>query len=80
MEEALGWLPWLELIDAKIVWLRASGDRWKTICWKVGLERAAANEHWRYALCMIAWRLNGRCKSSSGSRRSFIAATRSMRL
>jgi hypothetical protein len=32
MEEALGWLPRLEPIDAKIVWLRASGERWKSIC------------------------------------------------
>jgi Domain of unknown function (DUF6362) len=76
MEEALGWLHWLEPIDAKIVWLRASGDRWKSICWKVGLERAAAHEHYRYALCVIAWRLNGRRKTRSGSRRSFIAVAR----
>ena len=45
--------------DAKIVWLRASGQRWKEICWKVGLARAAANEHWLYALCVMAHRLNG---------------------
>ena len=80
MEEALGWLRWLETIDAKIVWLRASGERWKSICWNVGLGRAAAHEHWRYALSVISWRLNGRLRSSSGSRRSFIAATRSVRL
>ena len=78
MEEALGWLHWLEPIDAKIVWLRASGMRWKPICWKVGLERAAADEHYRYALCVIAWRLNGRRKTGSGSRRSFIAAARAI--
>jgi hypothetical protein len=78
MEEALGWLPWLDPIDAKIVWRRASGERWKSICWKVGLERAAAHEHFQYALCVIAWRLNGRRRSSSGSRRSFIAAARAV--
>jgi hypothetical protein len=76
MEQALGWLCWLEPIDAKIVWLRASGERWKPICWRVGLERAAAHEHWRYALCVIAWRLNGRRKARAGSRRSFISASR----
>ena len=58
MEETLTWLAWLEPADAKIVWLRASGERWKTICWKVGLSRAAANERWLYSLCAIAWRLN----------------------
>src|SRR5204862_4528988 len=60
MEEALGWLAWLEPIDAKIVWLRASGERWKVICWEVGLGRTAANQHWLYALCTLAWKLNGR--------------------
>ena len=54
MEEALGWLAWLDPIDSKIVWLRASGERWKTICWKVGLGRTAANQHWLYALCILA--------------------------
>ena len=39
MEQALGWLAWLEPLDAKIVWLRASGERWKAICWQVGLAR-----------------------------------------
>jgi hypothetical protein len=76
MEEALMWLRWLEPIDAKILWLRATGTRWKPICWQVGLERAAAHEHFRYALCVIAWRLNGRQKVGSLSRRSFIAANR----
>ena len=35
MEETLGWLHWLEPIDAKIVWLRATGERWKAICWRL---------------------------------------------
>ena len=59
MEETLDWLKWLEPIDRKIIWLRASGERWKIVCWKVGLRRAAANERWLYGLCVIAWRLNG---------------------
>ena len=59
MEATLGWAVWLEPVDAKIAWLRASGTRWKEICGEVGLARAAAHEHWVYALCVIAWRLNG---------------------
>src|ERR1700730_17181418 len=55
MEETLGWLNWLEPTDRKVIWLRASGERWKTVCWKVGLRRAASHEHWRYDLCAIAW-------------------------
>jgi hypothetical protein len=72
----LGWMPWLEPIDAKISWLRASGRRWKEICWEVGLARAAAHEHWLYALCVIAWRLNGRGGLKRVGRRRLIARAR----
>ena len=75
MEETLGWLNWLEPIDRKVIWLRASGERWKTVCWKVGLRRAAAHEHWVYALCVIAWRLNGHHLPNGLSKRRFIERT-----
>jgi hypothetical protein len=76
MEETLGWLNWLEPTDRKVIWLRASGERWKTVCWKVGLQRAAAHEHWRYALCLIAVRLSGRRLPRNCSRRRVIAEVR----
>ena len=76
MEETLGWLAWLDPVDAKIVWLRATGERWKAICWKVGLARTGANQHWMYALCVIAWKLNGRELSHRRSRRHVIEITR----
>jgi hypothetical protein len=76
MEATLGWMPWLEPVDAKIAWLRASGTRWKGICWEVGLARAAAHEHWLYALCVIAWRLNGRSGVKHIGRRRLIARVR----
>ena len=60
MEEILGWTVGLDPVDARIVHLRAAGQRWNEICWKVGLARAAAHEHWLYALCVIALKLNGR--------------------
>ena len=78
METTLGWMPWLEPVDAKIAWLRASGTRWKEICWEVGLARAAAHEHWLYALCVIAWRLNGRDRVKHIGRRRLIARVRSL--
>jgi hypothetical protein len=31
--------------------MRAHSLPWKAICWKVGLQRSAANERWLYALC-----------------------------
>lgn len=50
----------------------AYGERWKTICWTVGLQRSAAHEHWLYALCVIAWRLNQRKIPRLRSRRYVI--------
>ena len=76
MEEALGWLRCLERADAKIVWLRATGQRWKEICWKVGLARTAANQRWLYALCVISFRLNGRRPPARRSRQHVIEVTR----
>jgi hypothetical protein len=71
MEATLGWAVWLEPVDAKITWLRASGTRWKD-----GLARAAAHEHWLYALCVITWRLNGRERVKHIGRRRLIARVR----
>src|SRR6185503_9087301 len=59
MDEALQWLQWLDPTERKIVWLRVSGERWKDICWRVGLARTAANQRWLYALSIIAFKLNG---------------------
>jgi len=76
MQVTLGWMPWLETVDAKILWLRASGTRWKKICWDVGLARAAAYEHWLCALCVIAWRLNCKARVKPIGRRRLIARLR----
>lgn len=72
MEETLTWTVGLDATDGKIVWLRAHGERWKTICWTVGLHRTAAHEHWLYALCVIAFRLNGRRLNRNLSKRKVI--------
>lgn len=77
MEAALEWFAWLEPIDSRIAWLRARGRRWKEICWAVGLGRAAAHEHWLYALCVISWRLNGKSQERHMGRRRLIASVRS---
>jgi hypothetical protein len=60
MEETFTWLAWLEPDDARIVWLRAEGVRWKPICWRVGLSRAVAWRRWVAALITIANRLNSK--------------------
>jgi len=76
MEETLGWSGWLKPIDSRIAWQRANGRRWKEICASVGLARAAAHEHWRFAHCIIASRLNGRHVPARTSRRMLIARFR----
>ena len=78
MEETLGWGVWLEPIDSKIVWRRACGSRWKEICSAVGLARAAAHEHWLYALCLIASRLNHNDPPKHVGKRELIARVRCM--
>lgn len=72
MEETLTWTLGLDPIDGKIIWMRAFGERWKAICCKVGLQRSAAHERWLYALCVIAFRLNGRRLNARLSRRNVI--------
>jgi hypothetical protein len=40
--------------------MRAYRERWKTICWTVGLHRSAAHQHWQFGLAVIALTLNKR--------------------
>ena len=72
MEETLTWTIGLDPIDGKIIWLRAGGERWKTICWTVGLQRSAAHQHWVYGLCVIALTLNKRRFNRRLSKRRII--------
>jgi hypothetical protein len=58
MEETLTWTVGLDPIDGKIVWMKAYGARWKSICWAVGLQRSAAHQHWLFGLSVISLRLN----------------------
>jgi hypothetical protein len=80
MEETLSWLAWLDPVDAKIVWLRATGEHWKAICWKVGLVRSAAHQHWQYALSVIVLRLSGRKAPSKRSRQFIVARAQAEQL
>lgn len=59
-EEAMLWLRWLEVEDARLVWARAEGTAWKPICWQFGISRATANRRLQYGLAVIVWRLNGK--------------------
>lgn len=78
MEQTMTWLTWLEPQDAKLVWARADGARWKLICWRFGISRATAHRRLEYALSLIAWRLNGRQVPSKRSRQHLVERVRSV--
>jgi Domain of unknown function (DUF6362) len=58
MDEALGWLMWLEPEERRLVWLRAEGLPWKWITHRLGIGRTTAWQRWTVALLKIATRLN----------------------
>lgn len=43
-EDAMLWLRWLDVDDARIVWARAEGTAWKPICWRLGMSGVSAHE------------------------------------
>ena len=57
MDEALGWLCWLEPAERQLVWLRAEGMPWKWITHRLGIGRTTAWQRWTVALLKIATRL-----------------------
>jgi Domain of unknown function (DUF6362) len=58
MDEAIGWLSWLDLEERRLVWLRAEGLPWKRITHRLGIGRTTAWHRWTTALLKLATRLN----------------------
>jgi hypothetical protein len=58
MDEALGWLCWLEREERVLAWLRAEGLPWKRITHRLGIGRTTAWQNWTTALLKISTRLN----------------------
>jgi hypothetical protein len=54
MEECFDWLLILEPEDARIVWLRAEGVRWRQVCYRAGIVRTTAWRRWAASLLTIA--------------------------
>lgn len=75
-EEAILWLRWLEIDDAKLVWARADRTAWKPICWRFGVSRTTAHRRWKHGLSVIVWRLNGKRAPEKRSVQFVINATR----
>jgi hypothetical protein len=57
MDEALGWLHWLEADAARLVWLRACRLPWKAFIRRMRMGRTKAWQEWVMALAIIAARL-----------------------
>ncbi len=58
MDEVMLWLMWLERDEVRIVWLRASGVRWKRIGLETGWSVRKLQYDWRIAIMKIVHRLN----------------------
>jgi len=72
MEECLDWLQLVTPADARIIWMRGEGHRWRAVCIEAGCVRQTAWRRWVAALATIAKALNGGRDASPrafGSRR-----------
>lgn len=74
MEECFEWLGWLDPEEARIVWLRAEGKRWRQIGIRMGCVRQTAWRRWVSALTTIAKRLNDKNKTRRAPAKSKRAA------
>jgi hypothetical protein len=74
MEEACGWLAWLKPDDARLVWARAEGVRWRAICRRLGVSRQTAWRRWVAALVAISTRLRRESLRQNGSKAPSTAA------
>lgn len=68
MEECLTWLRFLGSEDARIVWMRAEGQRWRQVCIQAGCARQTAWRRWVAALQTIANRVNRQAQEKSASK------------
>jgi hypothetical protein len=64
MEECIEWLRFIGPDDARIVWLRAEGSRWRQVCIQAGCVRQTAWRRWVASLQTIANHLNKHKKSA----------------
>lgn len=78
-EETLLWLRWLDVEDARLVWMRAERARWREICQQFGIARSTANRRYDYALAVIVWRLERKPMSKAWSQRYLFERARIMR-
>ena len=66
MEQCIDWLRLVDGEDARIVWLRAEGVRWRHICVRAGVTRQTAWRRWVAALQTIVNKLNAAESAKAG--------------
>ena len=70
MDEALGWLRWLEPVQVRLVWLYAERVPRKMIMAKMGMGRTKVWGMWDAAILAITTMLNSGGTSQNASRRT----------
>ena len=76
MDETMVWMNYLAVEDARLLWMRAERKHWKEICWGFGFSRSTAIRRHKFALSVIALRLNGLPVPSKRSRSFVIKSAR----
>ena len=51
--ECINWLIPLNVMDRKLIWLRASGITWREIAQRTGVPRTSIHRHWHKALLQV---------------------------
>ena len=68
MEECIDWLRWLAPDDAKLIWYRAEGQRWRQVCIKIGCVRQTAWRRWCAAILTVRNHLKSPVKRRAESK------------
>ena len=58
LDDVIMWLPWVSPCERRLLWQRAGGVPWKTICSELACHRSAAWRRWITAAEKIAASLN----------------------
>jgi len=58
MEECIDWLRLVDGEDARIIWLKAEGVKWRHICIRAGVVRQTAWRRWVASLQTIVNKVN----------------------
>lgn len=58
MDETCSWMFYVNEEERKLLWMRATKTRWKSICYEIGCDRTTAWRKWVVAISKIVNKLN----------------------